>query len=259
MLNGLLHVLQEFSEPVASKKRKLCNYSGPEPTVEEIEAEFWRIVESPDEVHCNCCTSVLLRYCIIDALQFTSVSPFLTISCPLCPVSASTSCPQYTRCTWYSVQQGTVLGASVCVSRSLIMCWTQVVESLYGQDLDSGHHGSGFPLPPFRQRLLEAHLAATEGRTEGDGRKFTPEEAAYSEHKWNINNMPRCKVSNVTYFCICHMFTTWTHMKQQVEPLLSHAAKLLIHNCVISYGILIILPSAYVRMKLIFGRVSRRG
>jgi hypothetical protein len=35
-----------------------------------------------------------------------------------------------------------------------------VVESLYGQDLDSGHHGSGFPLPPFRQRLLEAHLAA---------------------------------------------------------------------------------------------------
>lgn len=34
------------------------------------------------------------------------------------------------------------------------------MESLYGQDLDSGHHGSGFPLPPFRQRLLEAHLAA---------------------------------------------------------------------------------------------------
>lgn len=72
-----------------------------------------------------------------------------------------------------------------------------MVESLYGQDLDSGHHGSGFPLPPFRQRLLEAHLAATEGRKEGDGRKFTPEEAAYSEHKWNINNMPRCKVSNI--------------------------------------------------------------
>lgn len=42
--------MQTFSEPVPSKKRKLCNYSGPEPTVEEIEAEFWRIVESPDEV-----------------------------------------------------------------------------------------------------------------------------------------------------------------------------------------------------------------
>ena len=35
----------------------------------------------------------------------------------------------------------------------------QVVESLYGQDLDSGQHGSGFPLPPYRQRLLEEHLA----------------------------------------------------------------------------------------------------
>lgn len=70
-----------------------------------------------------------------------------------------------------------------------------MVESLYGQDLDSGHHGSGFPLPPFRQRLLEAHLAATEGaKKDGEGRKFTPEEAVYSEHKWNINNMPRCKV-----------------------------------------------------------------
>ncbi|BDA42391.1 probable lysine-specific demethylase JMJ703 at N-terminal half [Coccomyxa sp. Obi] len=114
---------KNFSEPVPSKKRKLCNYSGPEPTVEEIEAEFWRIVESPDEV----------------------------------------------------------------------------VESLYGQDLDSGHHGSGFPLPPFRQRLLEAHLAATEGKKEGEGRKFTPEEAAYSEHKWNINNMPRCKGSVLRY------------------------------------------------------------
>lgn len=41
-----------------------------------------------------------------------------------------------------------------------VAVWWQVVESLYGQDLDSGHHGSGFPLPPFRQRLLEAHLAA---------------------------------------------------------------------------------------------------
>lgn len=28
------------------------------------------------------------------------------------------------------------------------------------QDLDSGHHGSGFPLPPFRAALLRAHLAA---------------------------------------------------------------------------------------------------
>jgi hypothetical protein len=85
----------------------------------------------------------------------------------------------------------------------------QVVESLYGQDLDSGHHGSGFPLPPFRQRLLEAHLAQAAAANTGAGaaaapkqevansavepRQFTPEEAVYSEHKWNINNMPRCK------------------------------------------------------------------
>lgn len=27
------------------------------------------------------------------------------------------------------------------------------------QDLDSGHHGSGFPLPPFRAALLREHLA----------------------------------------------------------------------------------------------------
>lgn len=89
-----------------------------------------------------------------------------------------------------------LLAASLAVSAPNSVS-TQVVESLYGQDLDSGHHGSGFPLPPFRQQLLEAHLAATEGRKEGDGRKFTPEEAAYSEHKWNINNMPRCKVRNI--------------------------------------------------------------
>jgi len=30
------------------------------------------------------------------------------------------------------------------------------------QDLDSGHHGSGFPLPPFRQALLERRLASLE-------------------------------------------------------------------------------------------------
>lgn len=74
-----------------------------------------------------------------------------------------------------------------------------MVESLYGQDLDSGHHGSGFPLPPFRQRLLEAHLAHSTQEAKGPGqvqlRHKTDEETVYSEHKWNINNMPRCKVS----------------------------------------------------------------
>lgn len=74
----------------------------------------------------------------------------------------------------------------------------QVVESLYGQDLDSGHHGSGFPLPPFRQRLLEAHLATNAQAAEQVHlRHKTDEETVYSEHKWNINNMPRCKASHL--------------------------------------------------------------
>lgn len=84
----------------------------------------------------------------------------------------------------------------------------QVLESYYGQDLDSGHHGSGFPLPPFRQRLLDLHLQkqavdkATSRSTKGDSdtgdeskqRTYTQEETVYSEHAWNINNLPRCKV-----------------------------------------------------------------
>lgn len=50
-----------FSEPVPTaskgaatersvKRRKLGNYTGPEPSVEQIEAEFWRIIEMPDDV-----------------------------------------------------------------------------------------------------------------------------------------------------------------------------------------------------------------
>lgn len=83
------------------------------------------------------------------------------------------------------------------------------MESLYGQDLDSGQHGSGFPLPPYRQRLLEEHLAKVlmaEAEAAGDEagkqqaaeaikpRVYTPDEKAYSEHPWNINNLTRCKV-----------------------------------------------------------------
>lgn len=53
--------MQAFSEPIPTKRRKLCSYSGPEPTVEEIEAEFWRIVESPDEVR----LSSLIPVCLV--------------------------------------------------------------------------------------------------------------------------------------------------------------------------------------------------
>ena len=109
-----------------------------EPSVEEVEAEFWRVVEDPTE-----------------------------------------PCP-----------------------------------SLYGQDLDSGHHGSGFPLPPLRRRLLAAHLlakkAAAAAAAKGGGGTSsssaaaaavdefdsllpaeTEREALYARHPWNINNLPR--------------------------------------------------------------------
>ena len=87
-----------------------------------------------------------------------------------------------------------------------------MVESLYGQDLDSGQHGSGFPLPPYRQRLLEEHLAKVaiaEAEANGDEnarakaaaaikpRVYTAEERAYAEHPWNINNLTRCKVCSM--------------------------------------------------------------
>ncbi|DBA81611.1 TPA: hypothetical protein ACH3X1_007371 [Trebouxia sp. C0004] len=120
-----------------SKRRKLGSYTGPEPTIQEIEGEFWRVIEAPDDV----------------------------------------------------------------------------LESYYGQDLDSGHHGSGFPLPPFRQRLLEEHLqkqavsrSKPAGKTDSDTgddnskRTYTKEETVYSEHAWNINNLPRCKGSVLRYY-----------------------------------------------------------
>lgn len=38
----------------SSKRRKLGSYTGPEPTVEEIEGEFWRVIEAPDDVSTSC-------------------------------------------------------------------------------------------------------------------------------------------------------------------------------------------------------------
>ena len=43
-------MLQKDPAARMPKRRKLCAYSGPDPSVEEIEAEFWRIVEAPDQV-----------------------------------------------------------------------------------------------------------------------------------------------------------------------------------------------------------------
>jgi hypothetical protein len=91
--------------------------SNPNPSVEEIEAEFWRIVESEDSHH----------------------------------------------------------------------------EALYGQDLDSGHHGSGFPLPEWRRRLLEEFLETQLPSP------ATAAEELYANHSWNVNNMPRCESSMLRY------------------------------------------------------------
>ena len=43
---------------------------------------------------------------------------------------------------------------------------------LHVQDLDSGHHGSGFPLPPFRAALLREHLAGQEARAREAARRI---------------------------------------------------------------------------------------
>ena len=99
----------------------------------------------------------------------------------------------------------------------------QAVENLYGQDLDSGHHGSGFPLPPSRKRQLEELLrqklqtqqepkspesspqeppeAELSDGSQGSDQsilKYSSEEQAYSQHCWNINNLPRCKVLHLS-------------------------------------------------------------
>jgi len=140
----------EGSGPGGAARRPAAAGGGWEPTLEAVEAEYWRVVEDPDAT----------------------------------------------------------------------------VPAFYGQDLDSGHHGSGFPLPPLRRRLLAAHLAATAPpSTLGAGvcggkkggfptnaaavaaasaappsdptcggllRPLEPDEAAYAAHPWNINNLPRC-------------------------------------------------------------------
>ena len=65
--------IQEFSEEPTYKKRRLCQYYGPEPSVEEIEGEFWRIVETPDEVgKPRACLSTFLRSCAAESCMLWS-------------------------------------------------------------------------------------------------------------------------------------------------------------------------------------------
>ncbi len=62
------------------RKRRAASYVGAEPSVEEVEAEFWRIVETPDDVyeslygqvsslHDCCPVASLLNRSILDLRQ----------------------------------------------------------------------------------------------------------------------------------------------------------------------------------------------
>ena len=62
--------MQDWSEEPKAKKRRLCQYHGPEPSVEEIEAEFWRIVETPDEVWIIHHSSPCPKPCLTGGMMF---------------------------------------------------------------------------------------------------------------------------------------------------------------------------------------------
>ena len=139
----------------------------------------------------------------------------------------------------------------------LVETGSPTVESLYGQDIDSGLHGSGFPLPEWRRALLRQHFStstphdlctSTKPTTGGDengkavpvfldgslpqeagssssiegndprcdtgqrcsATNIPPTNAAvqdYSLHPWNINNMPRCESSVLSYLTGCGLIT----------------------------------------------------
>ncbi len=63
----------------------------------------------------------------------------------------------------------------------------QVVEALYGSDLDSARHGSGFPLPPWRAPPKDARPGEAAAAMAALGERG----AYYACHPWNINNLPR--------------------------------------------------------------------
>ena len=51
---ALLHAQRPAGQTASGRperKRRAASYVGAEPSVEEVEAEFWRIVETPDDVY----------------------------------------------------------------------------------------------------------------------------------------------------------------------------------------------------------------
>jgi hypothetical protein len=67
------------------------------------------------------------------------------------------------------------------------------------QDLDSGRHGSGFPLPSWRG-------LPTDART-GRGIRQSAASKHYAEHPWNVNNVPRSKNSLLRYMEVSQPIT----------------------------------------------------
>eukprot|EP00775_Hariotina_reticulata_P011303 gene11303-11453_t len=61
----------------------------------------------------------------------------------------------------------------------------RIVETLYGQELDSGRHGSGFPLPAWRGLPSDVRSGRHMSRQEKD-----PGVAKYAAAAWNLNNLP---------------------------------------------------------------------
>ena len=109
------------------------------------------------------------------------------------------------------------------------------VDSLYGQDIDSGEYGSGFPLPDWRQELLQKKLSMTQLDISDSSKKYRTNEnhsggslslkpdscrnnccthkpemniyKDYAHHPWNINNMPLCSNSVLSYLSGSNLIT----------------------------------------------------
>ncbi|GIL43086.1 hypothetical protein Vafri_875 [Volvox africanus] len=77
-----------------------------------------------------------------------------------------------------------------------------VVETLYGSDLDSARHGSGFPLPPWRVPTtdMQAWSSSSSAAAAAAAAPLLDERARqYACHPWNINNLPRARGSMLRY------------------------------------------------------------
>ena len=111
----------------------LGSQSRAEPSLEQIEAEFWRIVESPEE-------------------QVESLYGQVRLSVHAVLASVSSNDLYMANCACAVAQSPRMS------NRPATNPLAQWLSLPLAQDVDSGHHGSGFPLPLWRRRLLEQFL-----------------------------------------------------------------------------------------------------